>query len=93
MNKIDWDKPYGEVVGVIEGNPGAVYTQNNNYYKVNGELISFNNNIVDLDKSWVESQKGLTGRNNLINKAKALGIQVLNTDSIVSLKEKLIGRL
>ncbi len=91
MNKIDWEQPYSEIVGVIEDKPGAKYTQNNNYYKVNGELISFEDNIVDV--AWVEDQKGLTGRNNLIAKAKSIGVQVLNTDSIVSLKKKLIERL
>lgn len=90
MNKIDWDKPYSEIVGVIEDKPGARYSQNNKYYKANGDLISQEENI---DKSWVESQKGLVGRNNLINKAKSLGLEILKTDSIVELKEKLISRL
>jgi hypothetical protein len=90
MNKIDWNKPYSEIVGVIEDKPGAKYSQNNNYYKANGDLISFSK---DIDKSWVESQKGLSGRNNLINKAKSFGLEVLKTDSIIELKEKLISRL
>jgi hypothetical protein len=90
MNKIDWNKPYAEVIGFIDDKPGAKYRQGDKYYRVNGDLISQAENI---DKSWVESQKGLVGRNNLINKAKSLGLEILKTDSIVELKEKLISRL
>jgi|TARA_R100000742_G_C4227938_1_gene50141 phosphohistidine swiveling domain-containing protein len=89
-NKINWDEPYGEIHGTIEEMPEARFTQGDNFYRTNGDLIS--SGLVDYT-AWVQEQKGMTGRNALVSKAKELGIEVGKKDKIDTIKEKLLNQL
>ncbi len=89
-NKINWDEPYGEIHGSVEDMPEARFFQNDKFYRVNGNLIS--SGLVDYT-AWVQEQKGMTGRNALISKAKELGIEVAKKDKIDEIKEKLLNQL
>ena len=89
-NKINWEEPYGEIHGSIEEMPEARIVQNDKFYRVNGDLIS--SGLVDYT-AWVQEQKGMTGRNALISKAKELGIAVAKKDKIDAIKEKLLNQL
>ena len=89
-NKINWEEPYGEIHGSIEEMPEARFVQNDKFYRVNGDLIS--SGLVDYT-AWVQEQKGMTGRNALISKAKELGIEVDKKDKKDAIKEKLLNQL
>lgn len=89
-NKINWDEPYGKIFGSLEDMPDARFIQNEKFYKLNGDLIS--SGLVDYT-AWVQEQKGMTGRNALISKAKELGIEVAKKDKIDDIKEKLLNQL
>jgi hypothetical protein len=90
INKINWDEPYGEIHGTIEDMPEARFSQGDNFYRANGNLIS--NGLVDYT-AWIQLQKGMTGRNALMSKAKELGIEVAKKDKIDAIKEKLLNYL
>lgn len=89
-NKINWEEPYGEIHGTIEEMPEARFFQNDKFYRVNGNLID--GGLVDFT-AWVQEQKGMTGRNALVSKAKELGIEIAKKDKIESIKEKLLTHL
>jgi len=86
-HKINWEEPYGEIHGTIEDMPEARWMQGKNFYRVNGELIS---NSLPNNNTWIKEQKGITGRNALISKAKELGIEISKKDKIDDIKEKLL---
>ena len=89
-NKINWEEPYGEIHGTIEEMPEARFFQNDKFYRVNGNLID--SGLIDFT-AWVQEQKGMTGRNALVSKAKELGIEIAKKDKIESIKEKLLTHL
>ena len=89
-NKINWEEPYGEIHGSVEDMPEARFFKSDDFYRVNGNLID--SGLVDYT-AWVQEQKGMTGRNALISKAKELGIEVAKKDKIEGLKEKLLNHL
>jgi len=90
---IDWDKPYGEVIGVMEEVPLAKYTQDGKYYKANGVLIQKEAQPYKKDVSWAKSQTGLGGRNLLMSYARDNSIAVANDEKIGSVREKVIAHM
>ncbi len=84
---IDWDKPYGVVYGVHAGR----YEQDGLYFDIHGKQVKEESSGKDVE--WAKKQKGLGGRNLLIDYAKNVGIQYNPKDKIESLRNKVIAHM